>query len=80
MLRRLLGAVEDMAGNHAAPQYVSGGVGGACAAAVASTEVDFAMGTDHLAGLRVRSLLSRVALHLPPLLSIHTRACSTANE
>lgn len=53
MLRRLLGAVEDMASNHAAPQHVSGGVGGACAAAVASTEVDFAMGTDHLAGLRV---------------------------
>lgn len=49
----LLGDVTDMACNPLAPQHVSGGVGGGCASAVGSGSVEFAIGTDHLAGIRV---------------------------
>lgn len=53
--RRLLGAVEDMPSNAAAPDRITGGAGGACASAVAAGNVRFAVGVDHLAGIRVRT-------------------------
>ncbi len=52
---RLVGAPEDMPVNVRAPQCVTGGAGGASAAAVAAGEVSFGMDTDHLAGVRVRA-------------------------
>ena len=54
-LFRLVGAPEDMAVNARAPQCITGGAGGASAAAVAAGEVSFAVDTDHLAGVRVRA-------------------------
>lgn len=52
-----MGEVNRMAVNFRAPEYVTGGAGGAGAAAVVAGEVSFAMDTDHLAGVRVRSML-----------------------
>ena len=53
--RRLVGESETMPVNVRAPEYVTGGAGGAGAAAVAAGEVSFALDTDHLAGVRVRA-------------------------
>lgn len=56
LLSRLLGALEEMPANPAAAECVTGGAGAACASAVAAGEVQFAIGVDHLAGIRVRML------------------------
>lgn len=50
-----MGATEDMPVNVRAPQCITGGAAGASAAAVAAGEVSFAVDTDHLAGVRVRT-------------------------
>lgn len=52
-LTRLIGTIEDMPPNPNAPDYVTGGVGAGCASAVAAGDVQFALGVDHLAGIRV---------------------------
>lgn len=62
-----------MACNPLAPQHVSGGVGGGCASAVGSGTVEVAVGTDHLAGVRVRPFPSP---HHPSFLGGYTGASS----
>ena len=47
--------------NFRTPECVTGGAGGAGAAAVVAGEVSFAMDTDHLAGVRVRPMHSSLS-------------------
>lgn len=67
---RLLGMPEDMPPNPVAPEYVTGGAGAACASAVAAGDVRFAVGVDHLAGIRARILTG----------ILNSMACSNAEK
>ena len=56
-----MGEVDKMVVNFRTPECVTGGAGGAGAAAVVAGEVSFAMDTDHLAGVRVRPMHSSLS-------------------
>jgi Amidase len=72
--------VEDMPPNPNAPDHVTGGAGAGCASAVAAGDVHFALGVDHLAGIRVSQPGRYVAPSMGHAvrLSVHLQWCTHA--